>query len=148
MALYFVVPLDWLESVSPLVSIPLALLAFTAIVLLQVRAIAGAPHPPIRAVEALATTVPLFVCFFAATYYVMGLSSPDGFSEALGRLDALYFAMTIFSTVGFGDITGVSTTARSVVTVQMAADLLVLGIGAKVILRAVREGQRRTGQPT
>ena len=78
----------------------------------------------------------------------MGLSNPDGFSEALGRLDALYFALTIFSTVGFGDITGVSSTARSAVTVQMAADLVVFGIGAKVIIGAVREGQRRTGQPT
>lgn len=54
--------------------------------------------------------------------------------------------MTVFSTVGFGDITAKSETARVVLIVQMLADLGLLGVGARVLLGAVRRGrQRRSG---
>ncbi len=38
--------------------------------------------------------------------------------------------MTVFSTVGFGNITAKSETVRVVLIVQMLADLAVLGAGA------------------
>ena len=43
------------------------------------------------------------------------------FTEPLTRADALYFTVTVFSTVGFGDITAKSETARVVLIVQMLA---------------------------
>ena len=46
--------------------------------------------------------------------------------------------MTVFATVGFGDITAKSETARVVLIVQMLADLALLGAGARVLLRAVQ----------
>ena len=51
--------------------------------------------------------------------------------------------MTVFATVGFGDITAKSQTARAVLIVQMLADLALLGAGARVLLGAVRRGQQR-----
>ena len=52
----------------------------------------------------------------------------------------------MFATVGFGDITAKTEVARLVVTVQMMIDLVILGLGARVILGAVTRGrERRTG---
>jgi voltage-gated potassium channel len=36
---------------------------------------------------------------------IMSLDNPATFTERFSRSDALYFTITIFSTVGFGDIT-------------------------------------------
>ena len=96
-----------------------------------------------RAIEALAATVPLFLLLFAAAYFVMARTSPASFSDPLTRTDALYFTVTIFSTVGFGDITAVSESARLVVTVQMILDLLILGLGIRVFVGAVQRGRQR-----
>ena len=44
----------------------------------------------------------------------------------------------MFSTVGFGDITATSETARLLVTAQMILDLLALGLGIRVFIGAVQ----------
>ena len=49
--------------------------------------------------------------------------------EDLSRTDALYFTVTVFSTVGFGDISPTSESARLVVSGQMILDLFILGFG-------------------
>lgn len=59
------------------------------------------------------------------------------------RSDALYFTMTVFSTVGFGDITPVSEPARLLITGQMAVDLVLIGVAARVLVGAVQEGVRQ-----
>ena len=59
------------------------------------------------------------------------------------RTDALYFTVTVFSTVGFGDITAVTEAARVLVTGQMIADIVILGIGVRIIVDAVKRGQQR-----
>jgi voltage-gated potassium channel len=96
-------------------------------------------YPALRAVEALAAAVPLFLLLFASAYYTMAGTNPANFSaHSLTRTDALYFTVTVFSTVGFGDITAVSQSARLVVTAQMLLDLLVLGLGIRVFVGAVQ----------
>ena len=54
--------------------------------------------------------------------------------------------MTVFSTVGFGDITAKSETARVVLIIQMLADLALLGAGIRVLLSAVQRGRERRSQ--
>src|SRR4030095_7505227 len=51
------------------------------------------------------------------------------FTEPLNRTDALYFTITVFSTVGFGDIAPLATAARVTTMVQMLGDLVVVGVG-------------------
>jgi Ion channel len=51
---------------------------------------------------------PFYLLLFAATYYLMSINRPTAFSEGLGRTDALYFTVSVFATVGFGDIAPVS----------------------------------------
>ena len=102
----------------------------------EVRAIAGSRYPGLRAAETLGLILPLFLVLFASTYFVMERASAASFTEPLTRTDALYFTVTVFSTVGFGDITAKSETARVVLIVQMLADLAFLGAGIRVLVGA------------
>lgn len=143
-ALYYGLPLDRsLAWAAFMLSIGLVL--FIALVGFQVRSIIRSPFPGLRAVEALATSVPFFLLLFAGTYYEIARDSASSFAGPLTRTDALYFTVTVFSTVGFGDITAKSQTARLVVTGQIIADLIILGLGIKIIVDAVKS--RRQQQP-
>ena len=137
-ALYYVLPLDHLRSVPLWVILVTGLLILFAISAWQLHAVLRARYPAVRAIEALAITVPLFLLLFASAYFVMEHGSPGSFSHSLTRTDALYFTVTTFSTVGYGDITATSQTARVVVTVQMLLDLLALGLGIRAFVGAVQ----------
>ena len=125
----------------------MGLLAFGALIAWQTVAIIRAEHPRLRAMEALATAVPLFLLLFSATYYLIAKERPSSFSETLSRTDALYFTVTVFATVGFGDIVATSETTRVLAIVQMIADLILVGVIAKLIFGAVQLGlERRKGR--
>ena len=147
-AAYYLLPLDHLAGVALGVTLAAGLLVLTAMSAYQVRAIIKARYPAIRAIEALAATAPLFLLLFAATYYVMAQADLGNFNvHSLTRTDALYFTVTVFATVGFGDITATTQVARLIVTVQMILDLVVLGLGIRVFLGAVQRGrQQHTAQ--
>ena len=146
-ALYYLLPLDHVRDVP--VTLVVGLVILLAVTAYQLRAIVRAKYPAVRAVVALASTVPLFVLLFASVYFVMARASPANFGpHQLTRTDALYFTVTVFSTVGFGDITPVSQSARLVVTAQMMLDLLVLGLGIRVFVGAVQLGRRQSPAAT
>lgn len=142
-ALYYLAPLDHLTGISLLVSMVIGLLALAAMIAYQVLAILRAAQPTVRAIEALATTVPLFLLLFSATYFLMSRTSTSDFNvHALSRTDSLYFTVTVFATVGFGDISPASQMARLVVTAQMILDLIVLGLGVRLIVGAARQARQ------
>ena len=99
--------------------------------------------PGMKAVETLGLLFPFYLLLFASTYFVMERASAASFTEPLTRTDALYFSVTVFSTVGFGDIAAKSEPARIVLIVQMLGDLALLGAGARLLLGAVRRGKER-----
>ena len=140
-ALYYLLPLDRLANVPLAITLVGGLLILTAVASWQLRAVLRARYPGVRAAVGLAATVPLFLLLFASAYYVMAKGTPGSFSQHLTRTDALYFTVTTFSTVGFGDITATSETARVVVIVQMVLDLLVLGLGIRVFIGAVKRAR-------
>ncbi|WP_127360304.1 potassium channel family protein [Actinacidiphila soli] len=146
---YYLAPLDSPRDAVPLVLLVLGLAVFAGLMAWQLRAIARAPYPRLRAVEALSMALPLLLVLFAAAYILIEQNAPGAFSEPLNHTDALYFTVTVFATVGFGDIVPVTATARLVTTVQMVIDLLAIGVIAKVILGAVETGLRRreSGRP-
>lgn len=111
----------------------------TLVLGLQTLAVARSPYPRLRAVEAVAISFPLLICLFASTYYAMGRANPASFNEVLTRTDALYFTVTVFATVGFGDVVASSQAARIAVTVQMLGDLLLIGVIARVLLGTARQ---------
>jgi hypothetical protein len=141
--LYYLAPLDRALNAATALSLALALLLFLGVISWQVRGILRAPYPRLRALEALATLVPLLLLLFAVGYVLIERGQSDSFSEPLTRTDALYFTITVFSTVGFGDIVPTTQAARIMTMVQMLFDVLALGVIAKVILGAVEIGLRR-----
>jgi voltage-gated potassium channel len=100
-------------------------------------------YPGLRAIEALASAIPLFLLVFAVAYVLMADADGGAFSEPLSRTDALYFTITVFATVGFGDITPKTDLARVATMVQMLGDLLVVGLVLHLMLGAVKAGRQR-----
>jgi voltage-gated potassium channel len=80
----------------------------------------------------------------------MAADDPSNFTvETLTRTDSLYFTVTIFSTVGFGDISPASEAARILVTAQMILDLIMLGLGIRIFVGAIEVGrQKASNGPT
>ena len=146
--IYYLLPLDHSSRWLAITMLVIGLVLLTGLVIVQVRSIAASPYPGLRALEALATSVPLFLLLFAATYVVMAAIVGGSFSQPMTRSNALYFTVTVFATVGFGDITAKTEAARLVVTAQMIVDLIILGLGARVILGAVTRGRHRQPQDT
>ncbi len=138
---YYVAPFDHSSTAVMICLLVLGLVVLVALTVLQVRAVLRSPHPALRAVEALTTTIPLFIVLFASTYYVMARLSVPSFGGHYTRTDMLYFTVTVFTTVGFGDIHADSQVARLVVTCQMVSDLLIIGIAVKALTQAVRKGR-------
>ena len=145
-AVYYLLPLDRPWDSETAIRLLIGLLVFAALMVRAVRTIAGARYPGLRAAETLALILPLFLLLFASTYFVMERASPASFTQPLTRTDALYFTVTVFSTVGFGDITAKSETARVVLIIQMLADLALLGAGIRVLLGAVQRGRERRSE--
>ncbi len=153
LVVYYLLPLDHSSTLVAATTLVIGLILLIALIGFQVRSIIRSSFPGLRAVEALCTSLPLFLLLFASTYLVMASISVGSFNQPLTHTDALYFTVTVFATVGFGDIVPKTETARLIVTGQMAADLVIIGIGAKIILGAVTRGRRRqpesagAGQP-
>jgi voltage-gated potassium channel len=142
-ALYYLLPLDHSSAPAAVTMLLIGLAGFVALVTVQVWMIIRSPFPGLRAIESLAVSVPLFLLLFAATYVVLAALSASNFGGRLTHTDGLYFTVTVFSTVGFGDVTAKTEIARLVVTGQMIADLIIFGVAIKVITGAVRRGQQR-----
>ena len=144
-AAYYLCPLDRLTDVPLGISLAVGLLALVAVAAYQVRSIIRSSYPALRAVEALSVTAPLFLLLFAAGYFLMAEADGSNFNvHTLTRTDSLYFTVTVFATVGFGDINPTSQAARVLVMVQMILDLIVLGLGIRVFTSAVQSGRQRS----
>jgi len=142
-AIYYLLPLDHSARWLAITMLVVGLVALAGLIASQVRAIIASPFPGLRAVEALAISVPLFLLLFASTYVVLAALAAGSFNQPMNHTNALYFTVTVFATVGFGDITAQTETARLLVTGQMIIDLIIIGLGARVILGAVQRGRQR-----
>ena len=130
MVLYYLLPLAHPLRAGTARRLLIGLLVFAGVMAWQVKAITGSRYPGLRAAQAL----PFFLVLFASTYFLMGRASAANFTQPLTRTDALYFTVTVFTTVGFGDIMAKSETARVVLIIQMHADLALLGAGIRLLL--------------
>jgi voltage-gated potassium channel len=146
--LYYRLPMTGALDASSAALLGFGLVVLGVLIVWQVRAILRSPYPGLRAIEALAGVIPLFLLLFAAAYVLLANAQPQAFTEPLTKTSALYFTVTVFATVGFGDIVPTSDAARVVTTVQMLGDLVVLGLVVRVILGAARVGrQQRSADP-
>jgi voltage-gated potassium channel len=104
----------------------------------QIRRINVAELPELRAIEALGIVVAVFLVAFSAIYLAMSHQSASTFTQPLDHTRALYFTVTIFSTVGFGDITPKTDTSRLVVAAQMLLDLVIIGAVVRLLFNAAK----------
>jgi hypothetical protein len=139
--LYFLIPLTWLDALPVTAAILVAIALLVGVSFWQVLAIIRSEEPGLRAIEALAVIAPLYLLVFATAYFLMGYNEPGNFTQSLTRMDALYFTVTVFATVGFGDITAASQNARVMVTIQMVVNLILLGAGVRLLTMAVKHGR-------
>jgi voltage-gated potassium channel len=140
---YYRAPLNGSLDSGTWVEFAIGLLAFGAVLAWQVRAIVESDVPRLRAIQAVAVGLPLLLLLFASTYVVISRNAPQSFTEELSRTDALYFTVTVFATVGFGDISPRSEVARIVTMIQMLTGLTAVGLIAKIVLGAVQVAVRR-----
>src|SRR6201989_951541 len=142
-AAYYLVPTKSSGEHSDLPWLILELAIFGVVVAIQVPTIVKAKYPKLRAIEALAVTVPLFLLIFSRIYLSNSLTDPAAFTSPLDNTTALYFTVTIFATVGFGDIVAQTNGMKLLVTLQMLLDLAVLGLAIKLLTSAAQRGVQR-----
>ncbi|MBT1188108.1 two pore domain potassium channel family protein [Streptomyces sp. CJ_13] len=144
---YYLLPMDSAFTATTVLALLGGIAAVVGLLAWQIYQITLAPRPGLKAMEAMAITVPLFILLYATACFLLEHTAPGSFSEPLSRTDALYFAMTVFSTVGFGDITARSENARLLTTGQITLNLLLLGVAARLLANAVQRGRERRDQP-
>jgi len=142
LAVYYLIPFTDLSSGQSLLRLAIGVAIFVMVLAWQLRRVTRAQYPVLRAVHALAVTIPLFLITFAAVYLSLSLGTAAHFSEVLDHTGALYLAITIFSTVGFGDITPEGELARILVSIQMLLDLVVIGVVVRLLTTAAKTGKR------
>ncbi len=147
LAAYYLLPLEHRAHQSVVLRLGVGMALFVAALSYEIRSITKSSNPMLRAGVAMATIIPLFIVVFAWIYLTMSRYSPSAFGHQLGRTSALYFTVSVFSTVGFGDITPHTDGARLVTTVQMLADLAVVAVVVRLILGAATSGVRLREQP-
>src|SRR5687768_11625946 len=104
----------------------LILLTIAPLAVLRIKRVLVSDRPAIEAVEALVLLLTMLIVGFAAVYYALNRTAPQlGGLET--RVDAIYFTVTTFSTVGFGDITADSQVARALVSLQILFDIVFIG---------------------
>ena len=133
---YYVLPIGPLSDSRILVRLTISVVLFIAVVVWEVRAILRSDRPIARACLSIGIIMPLFIVIFASIYEAMSLANPAAFGGELTRTGALYFTITVFSTVGFGDITPKTDPARVVTMIQMVLDLVLVAALVKLILGA------------
>lgn len=137
---YYLSPFSTRGVITVLAYLVVAPALYLAAVSRQLRKVVVASVPQLRAVQSAVVSVLLFQILFAGGYLALGSASEQNFSEPLDHTRALYFAITVLSTVGLGDIPPESDVASIVVSVQMLLDLVVLGFIVKAFVRAAQAG--------
>jgi voltage-gated potassium channel len=144
---FFVLPIGHESGLRQVFRIGAVIALIGATLAWQLRRIVYAELPELRAVEALGVVVALFLVFFSAVYLSLSHGNAATFSQPLDHVRAIYLTITIFSTVGFGDITPTTDGARLLVSAQMLLDLAIIGIVVRLLFSVARN-RISPGSPT
>lgn len=131
---YTLIPFQDAAGIGPAAIFIGILAVFIGVVAWQLRAISHSRFPGLRAAAATAFAIPVYWVLWSLAYLALSQTTRNAFTEPLDRVDSLYFTVTIFATVGFGDISATSSMARIAVTTQMIVNLLVIGVVVKLLL--------------
>jgi voltage-gated potassium channel len=135
---YFALPIGRESALRAFVRLGTDIALVGAVMYWQLRRISQALLPELRSIEALGVIIAVFLVAFSSTYLAMSHEAATTFTMSLDHIRALYFTVTVFSTVGFGDITPRTDVARLVVSAQMLLDLVLIGAVVRIIFSAAR----------
>ena len=142
--LYYLLPLDRPWNTGAVVRLLAGLLVFAGITVWQVRTIARARYPGSAGSRGAGLDRSPLPAAVRLDVFRDGTSLGGELHPAADpHRTPCTSAVTVFSTVGFGDITPKSEAARIVLIVQMLGDLAVLGAGIRVLLGAVQRGRQQ-----
>jgi hypothetical protein len=146
--LYYLLPIDrfgFIGTVNSVVVFAAGLAAISALILFQVRRfrIEGARHG--SSIAGVVAALYLAVLFFAAVYFGLASHDPASIASLRTKTDALYYSLSITSTVGFGDVHAISQVARTAVTIHLAFNIGFLAV-AVAVLRAKARRPRNSVQ--
>jgi voltage-gated potassium channel len=101
------------------------------------------------ALQSLLVLIILVVVVFAYGFYTLERTRPGEVSGLDTRTDALYFTMTTMTTVGYGDVHATGQTARVLVMVQLAFNIIFVGALASIVSGQIRHRAvtRLSGRP-
>ncbi|PKH40955.1 Ion channel [Nocardioides alpinus] len=133
---YFTVPVSSGDAPVRLgVNLAITVLSAAFIVALVVRELAAelrggggrlrAPH--------LVILLELTLLVFALTYYTLAVRSDGQMSGIVTKLDALYYAATTMTTVGYGDIHPTGQLARAVTTLHLGVNVVFVAVVARLV---------------
>jgi voltage-gated potassium channel len=142
---YYVEPVGAHSGVSAFVRLGIGIVLVGVVLAWQAGRIVRAALPELQAAQALGAVIPLFLVVFATIYLSLSHGAASSFSQQLDHTRALYFTITVFSTVGFGDITPGTDLARIMVSIQMLLDLVIIGVVVRLLINAARTGLARSG---
>lgn len=138
-----IVPVTTSNQANPvavaLISLVLMVIVLVVVIRWLMSRVRRSKRPLGTLIEALAIVFVLFLTDFSRLYYFLSVTYSGSFSQELDFLNAFYYAMTVFSTVGFGDITPVTSIAKIITMVQMALNIVLLGVGVRVLTRAAKQ---------
>ncbi|WP_196781028.1 potassium channel family protein [Nocardioides sambongensis] len=86
----------------------------------------------------LVTLALLVVAVFAYGYFALETVRPGQMADLETRTDSLYFTLQVLTTVGLGDVHAVGQTARAMVSLQMAFDLVFVAAGGSLLASVIR----------
>lgn len=135
---YFLVPVDSDPRGGLVLRTLLALILFAvlgAIVLVQVRQVIADSE---RHLDGLILAMVLVWVLFSLAFYITSRQEPTEVAGLHTRLDALYFTASTILTIGFGDIHAAGQTARALVLLQMAFDVVFVTAAAHLVSRRLR----------
>jgi hypothetical protein len=147
LGIYYLVPFTDRVGATAILRLGSGIALFGAVLAWEIRQVAAHDLPELRAVRALGITIPVFLIAFAGVYLSLSHVSVSHFSEPLNHTGALYLTVTIFSTVGFGDITPRGDLARVLVGIQMLLDLVIIATIVRLLFSVARAGLA-AAQPT
>jgi hypothetical protein len=139
---YALIPIEGgIGSTAAIICASVGIVIILVVYAWQLTRVSRSLRPILAVVEAVGLVFGLFVCMFSLLYVAISTSDPSAFSELLNKAAGIYFTVTVLATVGFGDITPVTDTARLVVTLQMVIGVTLVGTAIKALSNSARSAR-------
>ncbi|MEW2383903.1 ion channel [Micromonospora sp. NPDC047707] len=106
----------------------------------QLRVDESAAGREVPSLLKLAVALVAGILAFALADFVIARSLPGQFANLETRIDALYFALTTLTTIGYGDVYPHGQLARAAVCAQMVFSIGVIATGVSIVVRRLVPG--------